>query len=83
MAYLTKLFAQFTGVLPDAGSWFYVHNVRSVLLLLIHKARRQDENDKWQWMGFWLDDWEADHLAFEMVRVYIIGADANPIASII
>ena len=83
MPYLRKLFEEFTGVLPDVGSWFYIHNVRSLLLVLIGIARQTwSKNNKWQWAGFWLDEWEVDQLAFEMVRVYIIGADANPTESI-
>ena len=49
-------------------------HVRSVFLLLIDTARKQ-ERGRWRWRGFWLEEWEVERLAPEMVRVHIVGAD--------
>ena len=77
ISYIALLFREVTGEPADTGRWFSFHNILSVLLRLIDVARQVDHTRVWKWWSFWLDDWECNELALEMIGQYFTGSDGT------
>ena len=74
--YCMQVFHNIVGNPAQVGDWFLLHHVRGVIhnmLLEANKAQR----GRWQWRGFWLQDWESDLVVTAALRAYVAGCERS------
>ena len=69
----TTIFHRVVGNSAEAGNWFVLHHVGGVIRELLIEAAKE-KHGRWQWRGFYLEDWEVSWLTLIILRAFIAGA---------